>query len=118
MAYVERTTHPEKRQEFDRASSEEWSRKSKWEGLEIVETKGGSETDEEGTVEFIASYSVEDHPVRHHELSDFRKVSGEWFFFDGKSLQKPFVKAEPKFGRNDPCPCGSGQKFKKCCGAA
>jgi len=25
------------------------------------------------------------------------------------------VKAEPKIGRNDPCPCGSGKKFKKCC---
>ncbi|MGS6556481.1 SEC-C metal-binding domain-containing protein, partial [Escherichia coli] len=22
----------------------------------------------------------------------------------------------PQFGRNDPCPCGSGKKFKKCCG--
>lgn len=27
------------------------------------------------------------------------------------------VRAEPKVGRNDPCPCGSGKKFKKCCGA-
>jgi preprotein translocase subunit SecA len=25
--------------------------------------------------------------------------------------------AQPKVGRNDPCPCGSGRKFKKCCGA-
>ncbi|WP_350668813.1 SEC-C metal-binding domain-containing protein, partial [Pseudoalteromonas sp. 69-MNA-CIBAN-0232] len=24
--------------------------------------------------------------------------------------------SEPKVGRNDPCPCGSGQKFKHCCG--
>jgi len=28
---------------------------------------------------------------------------------------KPFVR-EPKIGRNDPCPCGSGKKYKKCCG--
>ncbi|MBR8036479.1 UPF0149 family protein [Burkholderia vietnamiensis] len=27
-------------------------------------------------------------------------------------------RSEPKIGRNDPCPCGSGKKFKKCCGAA
>ena len=27
------------------------------------------------------------------------------------------VRAAPKLGRNDPCPCGSGKKFKKCCGA-
>jgi preprotein translocase subunit SecA len=29
---------------------------------------------------------------------------------------KPFVRKEPKLGRNDPCACGSGKKYKKCCG--
>ena len=29
---------------------------------------------------------------------------------------KPIVKDEPKVGRNEPCPCGSGLKYKKCCG--
>jgi len=31
---------------------------------------------------------------------------------------KPFQHDKPKVGRNDPCVCGSGRKFKKCCGAA
>lgn len=30
---------------------------------------------------------------------------------------KPVTRAAPKVGRNDPCPCGSVKKFKKCCGA-
>ncbi|NLD17306.1 MAG: hypothetical protein GX666_06980, partial [Tissierellia bacterium] len=30
---------------------------------------------------------------------------------------KTFVRKEEKVGRNDPCPCGSGKKYKKCCGA-
>jgi hypothetical protein len=30
---------------------------------------------------------------------------------------QPIRRAEPKIGRNDPCPCGSGKKYKKCCGA-
>ena len=30
----------------------------------------------------------------------------------------PVTREAPKVGRNDPCPCGSGKKFKKCCGAA
>ncbi len=30
----------------------------------------------------------------------------------------PYVKTGPQVGRNDPCPCGSGKKYKKCCGAA
>jgi len=33
----------------------------------------------------------------------------------GRSV--PLERVEPKIGRNDPCPCGSGQKYKKCCGA-
>lgn len=30
-------------------------------------------------------------------------------------VQMPIVREEPKIGRNDPCPCGSGKKYKKCC---
>jgi len=29
----------------------------------------------------------------------------------------PVIRDEPKVGRNDPCPCGSGKKYKKCCGS-
>ena len=38
--------------------------------------------------------------------------------FSGQSgiADTPFVRTEPKVGRNDPCPCGSGKKYKKCCG--
>jgi len=31
----------------------------------------------------------------------------------GQSFQ-PFVREDPKVGRNDPCPCGSGKKYKRC----
>ncbi|MEZ5844978.1 MAG: SEC-C metal-binding domain-containing protein [Hyphomicrobiaceae bacterium] len=30
-------------------------------------------------------------------------------------VQEPYMRRGPKIGRNDPCPCGSGQKYKKCC---
>lgn len=33
-----------------------------------------------------------------------------------KSTPQPIVRDKPKVGRNDPCPCGSGKKYKKCCG--
>jgi preprotein translocase subunit SecA len=35
---------------------------------------------------------------------------------DDFGQQTPFVRETPKVGRNDPCPCGSGKKYKKCCG--
>jgi len=37
---------------------------------------------------------------------------------DGGSSRQPQRRAEKKVGRNDPCPCGSGKKYKKCCGAS
>ncbi|QTD95093.1 UPF0149 family protein [Burkholderia anthina] len=35
-----------------------------------------------------------------------------------RKLATPIQRTTPRTGRNDPCPCGSGKKFKKCCGAA
>lgn len=39
-------------------------------------------------------------------------------FDDIEEKIKPIKKATPKIGRNDPCPCGSGKKYKHCCGKA
>ncbi len=36
---------------------------------------------------------------------------------EGDERQQPFVRNQPKVGRNDPCPCGSGKKYKQCHGA-
>jgi preprotein translocase subunit SecA len=35
----------------------------------------------------------------------------------GLPLQAPFVRGDKKVGRNEPCPCGSGKKFKQCHGS-
>jgi uncharacterized protein len=35
-----------------------------------------------------------------------------------RTPREPYERAGPKVGRNDPCPCGSGQKYKRCCGRA
>ena len=43
------------------------------------------------------------------------KVTGESAGADGTVKKQP-VKKGKKVGRNDPCPCGSGKKYKKCCG--
>ena len=35
---------------------------------------------------------------------------------DGEAVKEPVVNKGPEIGRNDPCPCGSGKKYKNCCG--
>ncbi len=57
------------------------------------------------------------HVRKNEEVERERvaKVTGEAGADDG-SLKKEPVRKEKKPGRNDPCPCGSGKKYKKCCG--
>ena len=60
-----------------------------------------------GYVSFVARYSEQGRAGAIIERSRFIKENGQWYYIDG---------TRPQFGRNDPCPCGSGKKFKKCCG--
>ena len=48
----------------------------------------------------------------HSEFSSLQASGGK----TGKNQSQPAVKKVKKVGRNDPCPCGSGKKYKKCCG--
>lgn len=41
----------------------------------------------------------------------------EMFKYMSEGSHEPVIREEPKVGRNDPCTCGSGKKYKKCCGA-
>ena len=60
----------------------------------------------------IAGMTDELHALEN-ENSDLREILDDLTF--GQEPQ-PYL-APPKTGRNDPCPCGSGKKYKKCCGA-
>jgi preprotein translocase subunit SecA len=53
--------------------------------------------------------------MQRKEVAKITGTSGGDLGDSGK--QQPVVKKEKKVGRNDPCPCGSGKKYKKCCGA-
>ena len=56
---------------------------TKWAGLDIKATGQGSETDEQGMVEFVARYKINGKAERLHEVSQFRKEKGKWFYLDG-----------------------------------
>lgn len=81
-----------------------------WCELQILQTQGGQPGDRQGTVEFIARYEQDGQAGQVQELSRFEFVQGQWLYLDGD------LKATEKPGRNSPCPCGSGKKYKRCCG--
>ena len=123
------------------AIDERWSHTDWARGFEI-----GTEADPDSWDELFEANSGDDDPVDCPSLGPFavlrkktvRKALGDqWplfledfeamivdvrdFFRQGSPFvpetpQTPFVRSGPKVGRNDPCPCGSGKKYKKCCG--
>ena len=62
--------------------------------------------------------------TKHQEVSAYNQTgagqpeAGGTTNTPDPAARRPQQREEPKVGRNDPCPCGSGQKYKKCCGRA
>ena len=102
--YLVATTLPAQQAALDRDSMRAWSLGSTWLGLEV---EGSELIDTHAFVTFTARWHDGDGEHRHRERSAFVQQAGRWYFID------PTVPL--KAGRNDPCPCGSGQKFKNCC---
>ena len=118
--YLVDTVAPEARTDMERGSLEAWSKESQWHGLDIVETVDGKPGDKTGIVEFTAHFSRAGKREAHYERSSFRfdEAGQRWYFVEGGKPKGKTVVKGAQVGRNDPCPCGSAKKFKKCCGAA
>ena len=114
--YLLQSHDPETRFSVDRESIARWSRQSTWLSLEILATERGGESDQDGVVEFRARYLEGEEPRVHSERSTFRRVDGHWTYVNGEAIPDAPVARTAKVGRNEPCPCGSGRKFKKCHG--
>ncbi|MCK5808166.1 YchJ family protein [bacterium] len=119
VPFIIKTVSPTQSDKMSEEAVKRWAESSDWKELQIVTTSEGGKNDEKGIVEFIAKYMNGDTMQSHHERASFSKSDGDWFFEDGVSVLPTMEKREtPKVGRNDPCPCGSGKKYKKCCGRA
>ena len=104
------------RNEIDLDETRRWSEESTWHGLKILRTEKGKESDSEGIVEFSATYTRGGLKDVHLEKAKFVKKDGEWVYHSGSLIPTTIVRDGAKVGRNDPCPCGSGLKYKRCCG--
>jgi SEC-C motif-containing protein len=114
--YIVETGIQDQKNRIDINQTKAWSEKSTWLGLKILSTEKGSHEDTEGTVEFEASYEMDGVRDTHYERAIFKKKDDRWFYEKGSLAPKTVVRSSPKVGRNEPCPCGSGKKYKHCCG--
>lgn len=87
---------------FDPVSAKAWAESVEWTGLEVLTA---SEDGDTGYVSFKAHFTAQNEANVLSELSEFKRMDGRWYYTR---------EAQPE--RNSPCPCGSGKKYKKCCG--
>jgi SEC-C motif-containing protein len=84
-----------------------------WSGLKIL--KASNRTANTAWVEFIAYFENNRVPGQMHERSRFLYLTDRWFYIDGEQIESDTQHKLKLPGRNDPCHCGSGRKYKKCC---
>lgn len=115
--YLGKTLATATAEDYNADSAEASSADVTWTGLEIRSTELGGPDDDTGMVEFAAKFRQNGQDLVHHERSVFEREDGQWVYVDGIINPKSAPVTVEKVGRNDPCPCGSGKKYKKCCGA-
>ena len=118
FAHLEKTLSEAQRKDFDLADAKRWAETSEWLGLTIHQVEKGAAADNEGMVHFTARFKNEGKEHDHNEAAVFTREEGKWVYAGLLQQKGQTIRREtPKVGRNDPCPCGSGKKYKKCCGA-
>jgi SEC-C motif-containing protein len=113
LDHLERTNAPEIAGDFNRAEAERMAEECEWQGLKILNVK---EVGDAAQVEFVIKFKRDGQDMAQAELASFRRDNGHWLYESGQLNLQQNQRMVTKVGRNDPCPCGSGKKSKKCCG--
>jgi SEC-C motif domain protein len=113
ITYIEATSGEGALRDFSFADSQRWSEQAEWMGLEVLQAPTAE--GDSGFVEFKVEYAISGVKKCLYECSEFKRIEGSWYYIGSKKIRTIDQKQQQKTGRNDPCPCGSGKKYKKCC---
>ena len=106
--YLVATTWPAQQRELDVQAMAEWSNNSRWLGLRVEHESDTGNNADRAQVTFTARWADADSSSHEQrECSSFVRLNQRWYFITPE--------CPVSAGRNDPCPCGSGRKFKQCC---
>jgi SEC-C motif domain protein len=82
--YIEATMKGPAKSHFSRPEAELFAQTTTWMGLRVIKVPPPKENS--GTVEYIAFYKQDNMPQTLHEISQFRKENGAWFYITGDIL--------------------------------
>ena len=113
--YIKATIKGQALKDFDYEQSLAWAKMCDWDSLEVIASSEPNE--DEGLVEFKAFYRLGGIMKCLHENSQFKKIEGCWYYIGNGAFRVSDCVSHKsqKIKRNDPCYCGSGKKYKKCC---
>lgn len=80
--YLWDTWHPAERLRSSKADIRAWAESCEWLGLNILRSEQGGPHDDQGIVEFVASFRHRGQMHQHHEISVFKKQDGIWLYVD------------------------------------
>lgn len=113
--YLLKTMKGDPLKHFNAEQVGKWSKSVEWMGLEVYNSSIDVKNPNRGTVHFKASFKENNQLQAIEENSLFSKINDRWFYIGSVTSKSS---PNSKQGRNDPCRCGSGIKYKKCCGAS
>jgi preprotein translocase subunit SecA len=113
VGYAQKDPKTEYKREGRKAFNTMWQRV----GEQVTQTIFRIEQESPQFVGSLWQVTATQHDVAPpvEEMVEEQQESGPQPGDEGKTID-PIINNEPKVGRNDPCPCGSGKKYKKCCG--
>lgn len=118
IEYIKQTMQGKPHIAFNELKAKNWAKRVHWIGLVVFKMNGIDNMNEikknenQGWVEFIATYLNKTHLNTIHEISEFERINGQWFYVDGQLIADSGL--QKILSRQDLCPCGSQKKIKNC----
>ena len=82
--YIKKTMIGPALKSFDYQKSKQWAKNSLWIKLEVINHKLNKKDNNTAFVEFKAFYLIDNLPQILNEISEFKKINGQWFYYSGK----------------------------------
>ncbi|WP_448211507.1 YchJ family protein [Colwellia sp. MEBiC06753] len=108
--YILATYHSSQQSAHSLADIQAWAEENQWIELIIHQANSNSTP---ATIEFSAFYLNNHQLIEMRERSNFTQEKNQWRYVDGTIITHEKITS---LTSNDPCPCHSGKKYKKCCG--
>lgn len=86
IAYIANTMRGPALAGFDPHNATEWAKQIKWLRLEVLQSSVITPDNDTAHVEFIAHYLFQGRREKLHEVSEFHRIDGHWYYVDGRSL--------------------------------